>query len=247
MREVLPELDLRARLCLSDAPYRLTSGGNKNGALSGCFDAARYTNNGEFFDMVEWAEMAPLIHGALSEDSNAIIMSSDRELFAAQAAFAAAGFGFHRLLVWDKITATPNRWYMPNCEFALFLYKGTARQIADCASKALIRCPQRDVSQDHHPEHVPPADRHSHPTEKPVALMEYWLRNSTTPGELVLDPFAGSGSTLVAALRAGRPAVGIEADPRWFDVAASRLRAEADQAQPDLLRAPGLKQEAFAL
>ena len=47
---------------------------------------------------------APLIYGALADDADAIIMASDREEGAARAAFDVAGFGFHRLLVWDKIT-----------------------------------------------------------------------------------------------------------------------------------------------
>ena len=63
-----------------------------------------------------------------------------------------------------------------------------------------------------------------HPTEKPVELMRQLVESSSLPGETVLDPFAGSGSTLVAVLLAGRKAVGIEIDPKYAQVAASRLR-----------------------
>lgn len=234
MQEVLPVLRPCARMCLSDVPYRITSGGNTTGEMAGCFDKSAYDNSGELFDMVEWEDMAPLIYGALDDDADAIIMTSDREEAAARAAFLGAGFGFHRLLVWDKITATPNRWYMPNCEFGLYLYKGRAQRIRDCGSKALIRCPQQDVSHHYLGADVPADQRRPHATEKPVALMAYWMANSTAPGDLVLDPFMGSGSTLVAAARTGRAAVGIEKDPKWFEVARARVEEEVARGPGEL-------------
>ncbi len=68
-----------------------------------------------------------------------------------------------------------------------------------------------------------PAASREHPTMKPPALVEICLRNSSRRGEVVLDPFAGSGSTLVAAHRLGRRARLIELDPRYCDVIAERF------------------------
>jgi len=65
-----------------------------------------------------------------------------------------------------------------------------------------------------------------HPTPKPVALIANSLKYWTQPGEIVLDPFCGSGSHLVAALRTGHRAIGIDIDPRWVAEAARRLQAE---------------------
>lgn len=62
-----------------------------------------------------------------------------------------------------------------------------------------------------------------HPTEKPVELLDLLIRYACPPGGLVVDLFAGSGSTLDAARRAGRRAVGIEADERYAEAAARRL------------------------
>lgn len=62
-----------------------------------------------------------------------------------------------------------------------------------------------------------------HPCEKPLPLMEHMIRTSTREGDVVLDPFAGSGSTLVAARSLGRRAIGIEQDERWCERAANRL------------------------
>lgn len=63
----------------------------------------------------------------------------------------------------------------------------------------------------------------THPTEKPVQLLRYLIEASSTFGEVVLDPFAGSGSTLVAARVEGRRAIGIEIEERFCEVAANRL------------------------
>jgi site-specific DNA-methyltransferase (adenine-specific) len=249
MRAVLPDLDPRADMVLSDVPYRLTSGGNSTGEMGGCFDNDKYDNSGALFGMVEWQEMAPLIFDACADPADAIIMTSDREAMDARQAFQSAGFGFHRLLVWDKITATPNRWYMPNCEFALYLFRGGARRIRDCGSKALIRCPQVDVSQHFLDPSLPADDRKPHATEKPVQLMLHWMGNSTDPGDTVLDPFMGAGATMVAAALSGRHATGIEIDPRWFEVTCARVRDAVDRPRPlfDNTAAIGPVQEAMVI
>ena len=71
------------------------------------------------------------------------------------------------------------------------------------------------------------AERTTHPTQKPVPLMERVILASSLQGEIVLDPFAGSGSTLVAALRHGRQAYGIERDLHYCDIIRARCAAES--------------------
>jgi DNA modification methylase len=62
-----------------------------------------------------------------------------------------------------------------------------------------------------------------HPTQKPEPLMTEIVRLFTDPGEKILDPFMGSGTTLVAAKRLGRKAIGIELEEKYCEIAAQRL------------------------
>lgn len=74
-----------------------------------------------------------------------------------------------------------------------------------------------------------------HPTQKPVALLEWLIKTYTNPGDTVLDPVAGSGTTAIAALRTGRNCIAIEKDAGYYDVMCKRV--EAEQAR---LRAEGI-------
>lgn len=87
---------------------------------------------------------------------------------------------------------------------------------------------------------VNPPDRDGrHPTEKPWRLMAEILADFTNPGETVLDPFMGSGTTLVAATKMGRKAIGIEKDPAYFEIACERVAKAVATAQvPDLFKQP---------
>lgn len=74
-----------------------------------------------------------------------------------------------------------------------------------------------------------------HPTQKPVALMEYLIRTYTNPGETVLDFCMGSGTTGVACALTGRSFIGIESDPNYFAIAKRRI--EETSALPPLFAA----------
>lgn len=84
-----------------------------------------------------------------------------------------------------------------------------------------------------------------HPVAKPIEWMERLVNISTLPGHSVLDPFMGSGTTGVAAVKLGRKFTGIEIDPGYFDIACRRI--EAALKQPDFFIDPPkpIKQEAF--
>lgn len=79
------------------------------------------------------------------------------------------------------------------------------------------------------------ADVRQHPTQKPVALME-WCLGFIPDCKVILDPFLGSGTTGVACMRLARQFIGIEIDPKYFDIACRRI--EAAQRQSDLSVTP---------
>jgi site-specific DNA-methyltransferase (adenine-specific) len=76
---------------------------------------------------------------------------------------------------------------------------------------------------------VPKHSSGHHPTEKPVRLITRWLEDFTQPGDTILDPFMGSGTTGVACLRTGRNFIGCELDPAYFEIARKRIEAEQDR------------------
>ena len=72
--------------------------------------------------------------------------------------------------------------------------------------------------------------RNIHPTVKPVSLMRWLVALATPPGGVILDPFAGSASTGVAAVMEGRVFLGIEREARYIDIACARLTHWAHEA-----------------
>ena len=93
-----------------------------------------------------------------------------------------------------------------------------------------------------------PRDRtylYRHPTQKALPLAERAIRNSSQRGEIVFDPFLGSGTTLVAAARLGRLCLGIEIDPGYCDVVVRRFisAAGASAVSPEILERWGATQE----
>jgi site-specific DNA-methyltransferase (adenine-specific) len=71
------------------------------------------------------------------------------------------------------------------------------------------------------------SERNGHPCPKPIGWMRWLVNRVSLPGETIFDPFAGSGTTLVAAKQLGRGAIGIEIDEKYCEIAAKRLAQEA--------------------
>jgi site-specific DNA-methyltransferase (adenine-specific) len=227
-REVLPTLS-GIDCLVTDPPYKVTSGGfgDLEGGFGGWIKDA-YDNKGKIVQCdLEWSDWLNLTPAALRDNAHVYIFSNGRNLSIARSAAEGAGLDFHTLLVWDKKTALPNRWYQQVCEFVLFMRKGKAFMIKDPSSKSLQSIFQRDES--------------CHPTEKPVELCSLYIGNSTERGETVLDPFMGSGTSLVACAKLGRKGIGIELEPKYFDIACRRV--EAAYKQGDLFIEPPRKAE----
>ena len=217
MRDIVPSLSA-VKSTITDLPYALESGGNTTGQMGGKFDKANYDNSGKIIECdITFEEIMPIIADVMPH-GHAYSMVNNRYVRKAIATSEQAGLHFHNLLVWDKGTGTPNRWYMKNCEFTVFMSTGKAFYINDCGSRQLIKCPNILNA--------------FHETEKPVALMEHYVVNSTKRGETVLDPFMGVGSTGIACANSGRKFIGCEIVPKYFDEACRRI--ERAYAAPSL-------------
>ena len=123
---------------------------------------------------------------------------------------------WRNVLVWDKGPAVgaggdPEKCWKRTFDLIYVRNNGSLRCGRDSAVLPFWQSP--NFRKDH---------RH-HPAAKPVDLMRYLIRQLTPPGGLVLDPFAGSGSTLVAAMMEGRRAVGCEIDAAYCDIIRRRL------------------------
>lgn len=218
----------RADLILSDPPYKLTSGGKpkpddpKFKRMSGIFKHDVYDNSGLLMSVPSWAEIAGVITALAGPNAEAYVMANDKNVFDAQAALASHRWKLHNLLAWDTLHPKPNRWYMKHLEFVLYMWQGKARSIHNKGDKQLMPA-RRALGEDK-----------VHPTQKPLLLLSRYVQNSTNPGDLVMDPYAGSGSTLIAAALAGRHAIGFEVDEKNFEAAVLNM-------QKHIQDAPGIK------
>lgn len=132
-------------------------------------------------------------------------------------------------LTWDKellgagdVTST----WAPSSEPIMWVFRAADRAAANVKGGTVpARLRQGSVLRYRRPN-AKQVSRH--PTEKPVPLLRRLVESSSFPGEVVLDPFAGVGSTLVAAVAEGRRAVGVELDEGYAEIAASRIDAALD-------------------
>ena len=140
------------------------------------------------------------------------IAMSSSELDTLQAAFRAAGGKWSTFIIWAKNTFTLGRAdYQRQYEPILYGWKDGADH---------YWCGARDQGDVWNVKK--PAKNDLHPTMKPVELVERAIRNSSKSRDLVLDPFGGSGSTLIACEKSGRRARLIELDPKYVDVIVKR-------------------------
>jgi len=132
---------------------------------------------------------------------------------------------FKQMVVWDKGPMGMGWHYRRSYETVLVAMKpgGPCKWYDDTDRvENIIRPHYKGIR-----KIIPSADEH--PTPKPVGLAAHFIGLHTQPGDVVLDPFMGAGSTGVAAQNLGRDFIGIEIDQHWYGVAEQRLATAAAQ------------------
>ncbi len=201
--------DAQANMVFTDPPYNVDYANSAKDKMRGKDRPILNDNLGDGFYDFLLAALTPMLERCAG--ATYIAMSSS-ELDTLQSSFRAAGGKWSTFIIWAKNTFTLGRAdYQRQYEPILYGWpEGENRHWCgdrDQGDVWNIKKPQKNDL---------------HPTMKPVELVERAIRNSSRPGDIVLDPFGGSGTTLIAAEKTGRIGWLIELDPKYVDVIVRR-------------------------
>lgn len=202
-RTILPKIPTGViDLCLTDPPYLVHAGTG-----GGCFgNRDHLVNTGGFTD-------GGVDYEFLGRYDNWFCFCSRRQL--PELLGMAQSRDRWNLITWCKPNPVPtcNNKYLPDVEYIVHGFSG-GRLFGDMAEKSCFiihPCGNKETP---------------HPNEKPFSVAVKLVRLGTKAGDLILDPFMGSGTTLVAAKQLGRRCIGIEIERRYCDIAIERLKQE---------------------
>ena len=121
------------------------------------------------------------------------------------------------LLVWHKTNPIPtcNNKYLSDLEYCVFAREPNLPLFGNYKTKSKVWTSSANVDD---------KNDYLHPTCKPVERLSHFIINSSKEGDVILDPFCGSGSTCIAAKRLNRKYIGFEIEPKWHKIACDRLQ-----------------------
>lgn len=196
--------DRKANLVVTDPPYNVdveeTAGKILNDNMS----------DGDFYQFL--LTMFTQVENHMEDDASIYVFHADTEGLNFRKAFKDAGFYLSGCCIWKKnslvLGRSPYQWQHEPCLYG-WKKKGKHQWFSDRKQTTIW-------------EYDRPKSSKDHPTMKPIQLMAYPIQNSSMRGTIVLDPFLGSGSTLIAADQTGRVCYGIELDEKFVDVIVKR-------------------------
>ncbi len=205
----------KANLILTDPPYNVnveeTAGKIMNDNMA----------DEEFYSFLLSAFRC--MHENLADDGSIYVWHADTEGLNFRRAFKDAGFYLSGCCIWKKnslvLGRSPYQWIHEPC---LYGWRQTGRHQWYSDRKQVTVW-----------EYDRPRSSKDHPTTKPVSLMSYPICNSSMTNGIVLDPFLGSGSTLIACCETDRVCRGVELDPRFMDVIVRRYQAWCREHEED--------------
>ena len=213
-------------LVITDPPYKLNK---TTGSMTSSSKSDRWQGNlragdktANITNVIQFSEWLPEVYRVLKENSHCYVWVNDKNLVDLCNDAEKVGFRLHNILVWKKNNCTPNRWYMKNCEFIVFLHKGKSFPIKNLGDAQLFEC-----------DNINGKDK-LHPTQKPITYLERLILNSSNELDTVLDSFMGSGSTGVACVNTNRKFIGIELDNTYFEIAKERINKAVENTKSNL-------------
>lgn len=210
--------DKKANLVVTDPPYNVnveeTAGKIKNDDMS----------DADFYQFL--FSMFVNMEQSMEDDASIYVFHADTEGLNFRKAFKDAGFYLSGCCVWKKnslvLGRSPYQWQHEPVLYG-WKQKGKHQWFSDRKQTTIW-------------EYDRPKSSKEHPTMKPVQLMAYPIQNSSMRGTLILDPFLGSGSTLIAADQTGRVCYGIELDEKFVDVIVKRYMEATEKTDVQLIR-----------
>ena len=200
--------DASVDLVVTDPPYESLEKHRKIGTTTRLKHSKASSNDWfEIFPNDRFQELFADLYRVLKRDRHLYLFCDAETMFVAKPLGEAAGFKFWKPLVWDKVAIGMGYHYRARYELILFFEKGR-RKLADLGVADILTAKRV---------------HRGYPTEKPPSVAEVLIQQSTEPGELVLDPFMGSGSTGVAAVRQGRRFLGNDLCAEAVRITRSRL------------------------
>ncbi|GAB4124848.1 MAG: site-specific DNA-methyltransferase [Fimbriimonadaceae bacterium] len=226
-------------MIFADPPYFLSGNGItcQNGQMvsvnKGKWDTARTAKQIHEFNHAWLAECRRV----LTPNGTIWVSGTSHNIFSVGFAMQELGYKILNDIAWFKINPPPNlacRYFTHSTETIVWAKKD---------EKARHYFNYAEMKRDNHGKQMmslwqilPPSKQEKrfgkHPTQKPEALLDRIIRASTEPGQLILDPFCGSGTTGVVAARLGRRFVGIDLDEGYLALAQKRIQAAIDDFQP---------------
>ena len=131
------------------------------------------------------------------------------------------------LLIWHKTNPLPacNNKYLSDIEYCVVAREPKTKLGGTYETKSKVYTSGANVED---------KKQYLHPTCKPIERLSHFIINSSKEGDVILDPFAGSGSTLIAAKRLNRKYIGFEIDEKWFKVSQERLQGINQKGEMNL-------------
>jgi site-specific DNA-methyltransferase (adenine-specific) len=215
-------------LLITDPPYESLEKHRAIGTTTRLKHSQASSNDWfSIFPNERFPELFAAVYRVLKRHSHFYLFCDQETMFVAKPLAEAAGFRFWKPLVWDKRKIGMGYHYRARYEFILFFEKGK-RGLNDLGIPDVIECPRVFKG---------------YPTEKPARVSEVLIQQSSERGDLVVDPFMGSGSVGVAALTHGRRFLGTDIADNSLRLTRERLASVVPRSIDGLDSVPGSSTE----